>query len=86
MKSFKNPAGTETQVGAGYNMQYQVFGVSETPKEGLLVELSGEFGNEGSHRFTGWKTKNGNLQIENGGAVAFTENGMFVLVAVRNRQ
>ncbi len=81
LNSVKNPDGTETPIGAGYKMEFQIFGVGETPKEGLIVELAGEFGNEGTHNFADWKTKSVNRQIENGGAIAFTENGMFVLIA-----
>lgn len=85
-KAVPNPDGSQTPIGAGFRLEFQVFGVGKTPKEGLIVELSGEFGNEGSHGFAGWKSKTINQQIENGGAVAFVENGMFVLFAAKSRE
>lgn len=85
-KSVQNPDGSETPIGAGFKMEFQIFGAGNTPKEGLLVELSGEFGNEGSHNFAEWRTKNVGQQIENGGAVAFVENGMFVLIAAQSAE
>ena len=84
--SVPNPDGSQTPIGAGYKVDFQIFGVTDTPKEGLIVELSGEFGTEGSHGFAGWKSKTLNQQIENGGAVAFLENGMFVLFAAQSRE
>lgn len=85
-QSVPNPDGSQTPIGAGYKMEFQIFGVTDTPKEGLIVELSGEFGNEGSHGFAGWKPKVVNQQIENGGAVTFVQNGMFVLLAAQSRE
>jgi hypothetical protein len=83
-KSVPNPDGSQNPIGAGFKLEFQIFGVSNTPKEGLIVELSGEFGNEGSHGFATWKNKTVNQQIENGGAVAFVENGMFVLISAQS--
>lgn len=80
--SIKNPDGSEIPVGAGYRVEFQVFEQENATKNGLLVELKGDFGNEGSHGFEAWKRMRINREIENGGAVTFVSNGMFVMLTV----